>query len=284
MPDQVIVCGSTEQQIRFEAYSELLGSEHVSVSSAEDVRAKESLIVDVRGTMKEKAHIGDWIKSGAFVITDTPAASSVHTSQEYVSSGHLLVAQPSRYDPRHRLLQAQLNGGQIGDLVAVRWISLWPDDCWLPEGVTENYAFNVLDSAVALTGVPKRIMARLLRLKRDVPDTLFVTMVAEDTGAIAYLEISCCQPPGRRVERIEVVGRAGMLEYDSDANRTLRLITGHGPVLRDAFWEPPLLTMLSHYIAALDDQSKLAATVDEMSKALSVLERTAESVRTNVPC
>jgi len=284
LPEPVIVCGSSDTEARLAAYVEILGPERVSALEVTDVRPEEGLIVDIRGKMDEKRSVADWINSGAFVISDALPASDLSTSRELLSSQHLLLAQPSRYDPRHRVLQQQLIGGQIGELVAMRWVSLWPDDCWLPEGALENYAFDMLDSAVNLMGVPKRVMARQQRLKREVPDTLFVTMVAENGGAIGYLEISCCQPPGRRVERIEVVGRTGMLEYDSDANRTLRLSTENGTVLREAFWESPLRSMVGDYVLAIEDQKHLADRVSQMIRAFSVLERTAESVRTGRHC
>lgn len=284
MPKKVIVCGSRNIEARLAAYVEILGFEHVSALEIAEVRPVEGHIVDICGTMDEKRFVADWISGGAFVITDALPDSDPETSKGLLSSKRLMLAQPSRYDPRHRVLRQQLRGGEIGELVAVRWVSLWPEDCWLEQGVTQNYGFNVLDSTLALMGTPERIMARQQQLKREVPDTLFVTLVAKEGGAIGYLEVSCCQPKGRRVERIEVVGRSGMLEYDSDVNRTLRLSADGGSALRDTFWTPPLRSMLADYLLAIEDQDRLANMVGEVGEAVSALERTIDSARTNRPC
>ena len=283
MYDSVMICGSPDLERRVEAYASILGRDRVQISDTPGDVNGQNVIIDIRGQAEDKRRINDWQERGALVISDALPAPTVEASRELMTTGRVLVGQWSRYDPRFQLIQQQLENGDIGPLVAVRWVSLWPEDCWLPEGVVENYAYSALDALGTLMGTPKRIMARQLSLKRDVPDTLFAVIVAEETDAIGYLEISCCQPSGSTAEQIEVVGRSGILEYDSKVNRTLRHTGPHGSDLRDAFWEPPLAKMLRHYMTLPEQEEQLSLTMQQMQDALALVERTLESCQTNLP-
>ena len=283
MYDSVMICGSPDLEQRVEAYAGILGRDRVQVSDSPDDINGQNVIIDIRGQTEDKRRIKEWQERGALVISDALPAPTIEASRELITTGRVLVGQGSRYDPRFQLIQKQLENGEVGPLVAVRWVSLWPDDCWLPEGVVENYAYSALDALSALMGKPKRIMARQQCLKREVPDTLFAVIVAEDTEAIGYLEISCCQPSHSPAEQIEVVGRSGILEYNSNVNRTLRHTGPHGSELRDAFWEPPLAKMLRHYMTLAEQEEQLSRTLRQMQDALALVQRTLESCQTSLP-
>jgi predicted dehydrogenase len=199
-----------------------------------------------------------------------------------MASGSVLLARPSRYNQRYELLRQQLKDGQIGKLVAVRIIRLWPEDCWLPDGVALNYAFDALDALCSLLGGVKRIMAYEQRLKRSKPDTLFAIAVGEN-AAIGYLELCTCYPQGYQSERIEVVGREGMLEYNSDVNQTLRLNAEQHTVTRDTFREAPLTRMIADYTRVIDNPRAIKAHIASTDEPLRLLYRALASNNQNQP-
>jgi predicted dehydrogenase len=281
------VLGEPDLERRAEAYRQILGEKQVHVAIKPGQVAGGPILVDVRGSMEHKQAIPSWQNGGAVVITDSPPAATLEQSQAMMASGGVLLARPSRYDHRYELLRQQLKDGQVGKLVAVRIIRLLPEDCWLPDGVTLNYAFDALDAMWSLLGGVKRIMAREQRLKRSKPDTLFAIVVGEN-AAIGYLELCACYPQGYRSERIEVVGREGILEYNSDVNRTLRLNTGSPAlgaqtVMRDTFQDAPLTRMIADYIGVMGDPQAIQAHIASTGEPLRLLFRALASNNQNQP-
>lgn len=282
MHRSAVICGEPDLRRRIEAYSQILGGEQVSVAAEpRDISSMDTLI-DIRGGIEDKRWIPTWQERGAFIVTDGPPAATLEESQAMIASGGILLARSSYYDHRYELLRRQAKDGQIGKLVALRLIRLWPEDSWLPDGVTLNYAFDAFDALCSLLGDVKRIMAREQRLKRDKPDTLFATLVGEN-DAIGYLELCACHPQGYQSERVEVIGRKGILEYNSDVNRTLRVNTGQRICVRDAFREPPLSRMVREYLNLVDDDGAVRAQAAATRKSLCLVYRALESSRQNRP-
>ena len=282
MDRPTFVLGKPDLECRAKAYRQILGKEQVRVAIEPGQVAGGQILVDVRGSMEHKQAIPSWQKGGAVVISDGPPAATLEQSQAMMASGGILLARPSHYNQRYELLRKQLRNGQIGKLVAVRIIRLEPEDCWLPDGVTLNYAFDALDALCSLLGGVKRIMAREQRLKRSKTDTLFAIAVGEN-AAIGYLELCTCYPQGYRSERIEVVGREGILEYNSDVNRTLRLNTKRHTVTRDTFQDTPLTRMIADYVRMIGDQQAIQAHVASTDKPLRLLYRALASNNQNQP-
>jgi predicted dehydrogenase len=276
------ICGKPNLAQRAEAYRQILGDDRVNVASDPGQISGANILVDIRGSMAQKQRISCWQKGGAFVIADGPPAATLEQSQAMMASGNVLLARPSYYDHRYELLRQQLANGQIGKLVAVRIMRLLPEDSWLPDGVTLNYAFDALDALCSLLGSVKRIMAREQRLKGKKPDSLFAILVGEN-DALGYLELCTCYPQGYRSERIEVVGSDGILEYNSDVNRTLRLNTGQHTWLRDAFLESPLTKMIQAYIRIADDEQAVKAHIAATREPLHLIYRALISSRQNRP-
>jgi predicted dehydrogenase len=125
-------------------------------------------------------------------------------------------------------------------------------------------------------------MACEQRLKRSKPDTLFAIAVGEN-AAIGYLELCACYPRGYHSERIEVVGREGMIEYNSDVNRTLRLNTDQQAILRDTFQNTPLTRMIADYTRIIGDQQEIKAHIASIEKPLRLLYRAINSKKHNKP-
>lgn len=282
MDRPIYVLGEPDLEHRAKAYRQILGEGQVQMAIQPGQVTGGHVLIDVRGSMEHKRAIPSWWNSGAVVIADGPPAATLERSQAIMASGGVLLARPSRYDHRYELLRQQLRDGQIGKLVAVRIIRLLPEDCWMPDGVTLNYAFDALDVMCSLLGGVKRIMAREQRLKRSQPDTLFAILVGEN-AAIGYLELCACYPRGYESERIEVIGREGMLEYNSDVNRTLRLSAGQQTTMRDTFRDAPLTRMIADYIRVLGDAQAMEAHITSTGEPLRLLYRALASNSENQP-
>jgi predicted dehydrogenase len=276
------VLGGPDLERRAETYRHFLGDKQVTVAAEPSQVSGDQLLVDVRGSIAYKRAIPAWQSSGAVVVTNGPPATTLEQSQAIMASGQVILARPSYYNHRYELLRRQLQDGQIGELVAVRLIRLWPEDCWLPDGVTLDYAFDALDAMCSFLGGVKRIMAREQRLKHSQPDTLFAIAVG-DNGAIGYLELCACYPRGYESERIEVIGRDGMLEYNSDIDRTLRLNTDERTVVRDTFREAPLTKMIGDYIGMVGDAQAIESHVAATDEPLRLLYRALNSNNQNLP-
>ena len=282
MERPTFILGEPDLEHRAETYRHFLSDEQVYVATKPSQVQGTHILVDVRGNMEYKRAIPSWQSGGAVVIADGPPAATLEQSQAIMASGCVLLARPSYYDHRYELLRQQLRDGQIGKLVAVRIIRLLPEDCWLPDGVTLNYAFDALDAMCSLLGEVKRIMACEQRLKRSKPDTLFAIVVGEN-AAIGYLELCACYPHGYQSERIEVVGREGILEYNSDVNRTLRLNTDERTIVRDTFQDAPLTRMIADYIRIMDDRQAIQAHIASTDEPLQLLYRALASNSQNQP-
>ena len=282
MERPAFVLGGPDLEHRARVYRHFLGDERVHVATKPSQVLGADIMIDVRESIEHKQAIPAWQDRGAVVITDGPPAATLEESQAIMASGSVLLARPSHYHHRYELLRQQFRDGQIGKLVAVRIIRLEPEDCWLPDGITLNYGFDAFDALCSLLGSVKRIMAYEQCLKRSKPDTLFAIAVGEN-AAIGYLELCACYPRGYRSERIEVVGREGMLEYNSDVNQTLRLNTGQHTVMRDTFREAPLTRMIAEYTRMISDPQAIQAHIASTREPLRLLYRVLESKTKNCP-
>ena len=282
MDRSMVICGEWDTRKRAEAYRQVLGSERVSTVAEPCKISDMHALIDIRGDMEDKRRIPTWQERGAFIIADDPPAATLEESQAIMACGGILLARPSYYDHRYELLRQQISDDQIEKLVAVRMIRLWPEDSWLSDGVTLDYGFDAFDALCSLLGGVKRIMAREQRLKRDKPDTL-LAIVAGENDAIGYLELCTCHPQGYQSERIEVIGHKGILEYNSDVNRTLRVNTGQRVCMRDAFREPPLSRMVREYLNLVDDDRAVRAHAAATRRSLHLVYRALKSSRQNRP-
>ena len=274
--------GTAHLQARVGAYHQALGSEQVSIVAEPDQVSGHEAFIDVQGSLEDKRWIPAWQRDGAFIVTDGPPAATFEASQQVMASGRVVLARPSYCDPRYELLRQQVSHGQVGRVVAARLIRLLAEDSWCPDGVTLNYAFDALDVLCSLLGGIKRIMAREQCLKRDKPDTLWATLVGE-SDAIGYLELCTCYPQGYESERFEVTGREGILEYNSDVHRTLRLHTPQYAGVRDAFHDPPLGRMVRAYLGLADDEDAVRSQAVATAEPLRLVFRALESSRSNQP-
>jgi predicted dehydrogenase len=232
--------------------------------------------------MEEKQSISTWQEQGGLVIADGPPAPTLRESETILAAGGILLARPSYYDHRHKILRQQLRKGHIGKLVALRLVRSHPADSCLPDGVTLNYAFDALDILSSLLGDVRRIMALEQRLRRQKPDMLFATLIGKD-DAIGYLELSVCFPQSHLSERVEIIGRKGVLQYDSDVNRTVRVTTKQRVRVRDAFQDPPSVRMLREYMKAGNDDGATKAQVAATRTPLRLVFRALESSRHRRP-
>ncbi len=276
MDKPVIICGGPDIKTRMWAYSQLVGHRQVSVASY--IGDFSEAIVDVRGGLASKRMIPIWQRNGCTVISDGPPARTLDQSQELLSQGNLLLTLPSLYDPRYQLILQQIAEGAIGNLITVRLIRLLPLQSPLWDSITLTYGLDLLAVLQALGGPVARIMVREQALRRRRPDTLFAVGRFE-RGAIFYLELSAAYPDGYQSERIEVVGTGGIMEYNSDLNRTLRLTTAAGSVLHDALHEPPLLRMLRDYLRCVDDAQAMEEQRGRAQAALELLFRALDSAQ-----
>lgn len=258
------------------AYLQLVGRRRVSVASHIDQFSEA--IVDVRGGLASKRLIPAWQQHGCTVISDSPLARTLAQSQELLNRGNLLLTIPSLYDHRYRLTLQQTAKGAIGDLITVRLIRLLPLQSPLWDSIALSYGLDPLAALQALGGPVERIMVQEQALRRGRSDTLFAVGRFEG-GAIFYLELSAAYPSGYRYEGIEVVGTEGILEYDSNLNRTLRVTTAAGSALHSALYEPALFRMLRDYLRCVDDASAMKEHRERVQAALALLFRAMDSAQ-----
>ncbi len=276
MDRPVIICGGPDIEARTRAYLQLVGRRRVSVAS--QIGEFSEAIVDVRGGLASKRLIPAWQQHGCTVISDSPLARTLAQSQELIERGNLLLTLPSLYDHRYQLVLQQTAQGAIGDLITVRLIRLLPMQSPLWNSITFTYVLDPLAVLQALGGPVERIMVQERALRRGRPDTLFAVGRFKG-GAIFYLELSAAYPSRYQSERIEVVGAEGILEYDSDRNRSLRLLTTAGGALHDPLYEPPLFRMLRDYLRCMNDASAMEEHCERAQAALELLFRTIVSAQ-----
>jgi predicted dehydrogenase len=272
----VIICGGPDIEARTRAYLQLVGRRRVSVASR--IGEFSEAIVDIRGGLASKRLIPVWQQNGCVVVSDGPLARTLAQSQEFLAQGALLIALPSLYDPRYQLILGHVAREVIGDLVTVRIVRLLPAQSPLWDSITFTYGLDPLAVLQALGGPVARIMAREQALRRGRPDTLFAVGRFEG-GAIFYLEISAACPHHYRSERIEVVGTEGIMEYDSDLSRPLRLITAEGSTFHNAPYESALPRMLRDYLRRMEDASAMDEHRERAEAAVELLFRAMDSVQ-----
>ena len=278
MDKPVIICGGPDTDARTRAYLQLVGRHRVSV--APRIGEFSNAVVDVRGGMAAKRLLPYWQEHGCTVISDGPLAPTLAASQQLLDQGSLLLILPSLYDPRHQLILGQAAGGAIGDLVSVRLIRLLPMQTPLWDSITLSSGLDPLALVQALGGPVARVMLREQALRRRRPDSLFATGRFRG-GGLFYLELSMVYPHDYHSERIEVVGTEGMLEYESDSDRGLRLTTAAGRRSINALHEPALVRMLRDYLRRMDDASAMEDHRERLQAALQLLFRGLDSAQTN---
>ena len=280
MDKRVIICGGPDIEARTRAYLQLVGRRRVSVASR--IGEFSEAIVDVRGGLASKRLIPSWQRRECTVISNGPPARTLAQSQELLNRGNLLLTLPSLYDHRYQLLQKQVAEGAVGDVITVRLIRLLPMQSPLWDSIVLTYGLDPLAALQALGGSVARIMVREQNLRRRRSDTLFAVGRFK-SGAIFYLELSAAYPDDCHSERIEVVGTKGLLEYNSDLDRALRLTTAEGSTLYNALYEPSLLRMLREYLRCVDDPSMVDEHRDRAQTALELLFRAIDSAQAHEP-
>ncbi|MEA3344897.1 MAG: hypothetical protein U9Q78_01395 [Chloroflexota bacterium] len=278
MDRSVVICGGPDLEARMRAYVQLVGRRRVSISSS--IRRFSGAIVDIRGGLASKRLIPAWQQHGCAVISDAPLARTLDRSQALLNQGDMLLTLPSLYDPRYQLILQKSAEGAIGKLITIRLIRLLPIQSPLWDSIALTYGLDPLAALQVLGGPVTRIMAWEQALKRRRPDTLFATGRFEG-GGIFYLELSAAYPRDYQFERIEVVGTEGVLEYDSNRNRTLRVITAAGSTLHSAIYEPALLRMLRDYLRHVDDASAMEKHRERARAALELLFRAVNSAQSH---
>ncbi|MGI6366875.1 MAG: Gfo/Idh/MocA family protein [Anaerolineae bacterium] len=280
MLQRVVVYGHHDVDARVAAYSKVIDPQYVLTSGLEDVN--DTVLVDLQGH-DDNSEAARVLAYGAWVVTRGCPSTKATGGLCWQDYDRLIIAQPARYDPWQISMRNQISTGVLGDLVSMRWIVLTGEDSWLPRGVIEDHAYSKLDAMAAILGIPQRVMACTLQLKRNVPDTLIVTMVAPGSGAQGYLEICCCHPTGCDMEQIEVVGTKGMLEYHSDMNRTIRQSWDSKVVRKEAFWHPPLESMIAEYVSIVSAPVVRDTQLPSTSAAIDLVDRVVRSSATNQP-
>jgi hypothetical protein len=277
MDRQVVICGGPDIEARTRAYLQLVGRRRVSVAARIDQFS--DAIVDVRGALSSKRLISAWLQNRCSVISDGPLAPTLNESLDLLDRGDLLLALPSLYDLRHRVILEQAAQGVIGSLVTVRLVRLLPLASPLWDTIALTYGLDPLALLQALGGAVERVMALQQSLLRRRPDTLFAVGSFKG-GAVFYLELSAVYPHNYRSERIEVVGTNGILEYDSDSDHALRLTTGAGTTRCEAEYEPAIHRMLSDCLVRMEDPAAMQEHRERGRLAVDFLFRTVDSAET----
>lgn len=175
------------------------------------------------------------IKQGLHVLMEKPIAMSIQQAETLLAlvpdQLRFAVMLNQRFHPVYAKLKELLDGDAIGELQRINWtMTAWyrPDiyyqvsswrGTWPGEGggLLINQCIHNLDVLQWLVGLPDAITANVGFGKYhdiDVEDEVTAMMTFE-SGATGTLTASSGEAPG--VNRIEIVGDRGMLQFDGES-------------------------------------------------------------------
>ena len=290
--DTVILVGADNLAERVEAYKRLLPPDAIAIlkpDSTSDSRntflgvpvahewpSHSEGLADIAGDVTSRAiNLRRALESGRQAIIHPPFGDSYTNAEAILAAagGSVRVALPVHFTHKYETAAQSAKSG-IGDIITVRAIRVFP-----PTQVWQQSLFHLMESLVLLGGPLQRIYARAAALKSANTDTVFCNGRYANR-AILYGEMSAAYPSSYSKEVIEVTGRDGMVEYDSNA-RSFWMASEGGVSLTEAYHRTPYEKMAAAYVQSWEAEEAELSNLPDALPALRAFWAAMESIDRN---
>ena len=290
--NSVLLIGADSLAERVEAYKRLLPTESIAILRPDGATAGRNTflgvpvahewpdanggIADIAGDLTARAITARRaLESGRQALIHPPFGDSYANAEAILAAagGAMRVALPVHYTHKYEAAAQSARAG-IGDTITVRAIRVFP-----PAQAWRQSMFQLVESLVLLGGPLQRIYARAAALKSSDTDTVFCNG-RYASRAIFYGEMSAAYPSSYSKEVIEVTGRDGMVEYDSNA-RSYWMASESGITLTEAYHRSPYEKMADAYLRSWEAEAESALGLPDPLPALRAYWAAMESIERN---
>ena len=288
----VLLIGADNLAERVEAYKQLLPTESIAILRPDGATAGRNTflgvpvahewpeasggIADIAGDLTARAVTARRaLENGRQALIHPPFGDSYENAEAILAAagGAIRVALPVHYTHKYETAAQSARSG-IGDTITVRAIRVFP-----PAQVWRQSMFQLVESLVLLGGPLQRIYAKAAALKSSDTDTVFCNG-RYASHAIFYGEMSAAYPGNYSKEVIEVTGRDGMVEYDSNA-RSYWLASESGITLTEAYHRSPYEKMADAYLRSWEAGDESAPRLPDPLPALRAYWAAMDSIKRN---
>ena len=288
----VLLVGADNLAERVEAYKRLLPADSITIlkpASTSESRntflgvpvahewpQENGGIADIAGDISTRSVTARRaLESGRQAIIHPPFGDS-HANAEAIlaaAGGGARVALPVNFTHKYETAAQSARTG-IGEIITVRAIRVFaPAQAW------QQSLFQLMESLVLLGGPLQRIYAKAASLKASNTDTVYCNGRYANR-AIFYGEMSAAYPSQYRKEVIEVTGREGMVEYDSNA-RSFWMASESGVTLTEAYHRSPYEKMAAAYLQSWEADSESTQGLPDPLPILHAYWAAMESIERN---
>ena len=270
----VLLVGADNLAERVAAYKRLLPTDAIAILKpdssdesrntflgvpvAHDWPDDDAVVADIAGDIASRSFSARHaLERGGRAIIHPPLGDSLANAEAILATagGSARVALPIHYTHKYEAAARSARSG-IGEIITIRAIRIFP-----PTQVWQQSFFHLVESLVMLGGPLRRVYASAAALKSSTTDTVFCNgRYAND--AIFYGEMSTAYPSQYSKEVIEITGRDGMVEYDSNA-RSFWLASENGISLTEAYHRTPYEKMAAAYLQAWETSAEFAASLPD---------------------
>ncbi len=268
----VLLVGADNLAERVAAYKRLLPADAIAILKpdssnesrntflgvpvAHDWPDDKGVVADVAGDIASRSRsTRNALERGGRAIVHPPLGESLSNAKAILAAAgdSARVALPIHFTHKYAAAAQSARSG-IGEIITIRAIRIFP-----PTQVWQQSLFQLVESLVLLGGPLQRIYARSAALKSSDTDTVFCNgRYAND--AIFYGEMSTAYPSQYSKEVIEITGRDGMVEYDSNA-RSFLVASENGVSLTEAYHRTPYEMMAAAYLQAWEASAEFSASL-----------------------
>lgn len=293
MPSQsVLLVGADNLAERVEAYKRLYSPDAIAILKPQGVDEGRNTflgvpvahewpqesggIADIAGDITTRAVTARRaLEHGRQAIVHPPFGDSYVNAEAILAAadGAIRVALPVHYTHKYEAAAQSARAG-IGEVITVRAIRVFP-----PAQAWEQSLCHLLESLVLLGGPLQRIYTKAASLKASVTDTVFCNGRYANR-AIFYGEMSAAYPSQYSKEVIEVTGRDGMVEYDSNA-RSFLMASDAGVTLTEAYHRSPYEKMAAAYVQSWESGREVIRDLPDPLPVLKAYWRAMESIARN---
>ncbi len=245
--------------------------------------------------------------SGKHIFCEKPLARQSKAAERIIqlaeeSGARLYVGHVLRFFHQYRRAKQALDAGDIGQPRLLRAIRAaghaaelddrkWFADVTMTGGVAFEVSLHDIDFACWCLGPVKRVMARGLSYRKDLPivaDHMLLTLEFA-SGSIGHIEGNWMLTDGAFRQQFALIGDAGRLEYDSAPAESLYISLRGEPIpfqlpeetMRED--DDPYLLQLEHFLSALKEDRPFIIDPREALHALQVAEAAGQSMRSGKP-
>ena len=288
----VLLVGADNLAERVEAYKRLLPADAITILKPESTSESRNTflgvpvahewpqenggIADIAGDVAARAVTARRaLEHGRQAIIHPPFGDSQANAEAILaaSGGGVRVALPVHFTHKYETAAQSARTG-IGEIITVRAIRVFaPAQAW------QQSLFQLMESLVLLGGPLQRIYAKAASLKASNTDTVYCNGRYANR-AIFYGEMSAAYPSQYRKEVIEVTGREGMVEYDSNA-RSFWMASESGVTLTEAYHRSPYEKMAAAYLQSWEADSESTQGLPDPLPMLHAYWAAMESIERN---